>query len=352
MELATRLDRGRFRPVVYCLAAAPAAGEDWCLKTLDAAGVAIHCLGAESVWQFPAIAGRLERLFRGQSPRLAQTFLFHANIAGRIAAHRAGVPRVVSGIRVAQRRPRWRLWLDRATDRLVDRHVCASQAVAQFAARQARLPAEKLVVIPNGVDVARFSARDDSRRQPDIMPAGRDVLTCIGRLDRQKGIDWLLETAAIWLPQLPRCDLLLVGQGPERRKLESQCRGLGIGDRVHFAGWRPDVAEILAASRLLVLSSAWEGMPNVVLEAMAAGLPVVATDAQGVRELLGPAAAAQIVPFGDTEALAQKLISLLKDAEIATEIGAQNRRRVEEHFSLPSMVAAYQDLWDSLLTGC
>ena len=119
------------------------------------------------------------------------------------------------------------------------------------------------------------------------MPAGRDVVTCIGRLDRQKGLDWLLETAAIWLPQLPRCDLLLVGQGPERRKLEAQCRGLGIGDRVHFAGWRPDVAEILAASRLLVLPSAWEGMPNVVLEAMAAGLPVVATDVEGVRELLG-----------------------------------------------------------------
>ncbi len=82
-------------------------------------------------------------------------------------------------------------------------------------------------------------------------------------------------------------------------------------------------------------------MPNVVLEAMAAGLPVVATDVEGVREVLGPAAAAQIVPFGDTAALAEKLIRFVKDAEIAAEIGAQNRRRVEENFSLSGMVAAY-----------
>ena len=133
--------------------------------------------------------------------------------------------------------------------------------------------------------------------------------------------------------------------------MQAQCRRLGLSGRVHFAGWRPDIAEILTGSRLLVLPSAWEGMPNVVLEAMAARLPVVATDAEGVRELLGPAAAAQIVPFGQTAALAEKVARFVKDAALAADIAAQNRRRVEENFSLAAMVAAYQDLWDSLLTG-
>jgi glycosyltransferase involved in cell wall biosynthesis len=354
VELATRVDRGRFRPVVYSLAAAPPAGEDECLKALEAAGIVVHFLGAGRIWQFPAVVGRLERLLRGQGPQVAQTFLFHANIAGRIAARRAGVPRVVSGIRVAQRRPRWRLWLDRGTDRLVDRHICVSRAVAEFAARQGRLPAEKLAVIPNGVDLARFRARGGARGTVPglgIVPAGREAIACIGRLDRQKGLGWLLETAAVWMPQLPGWDLLLVGRGPQRARLEAQCRRLGLRGRVHFLGWRPDVAEILAASRLLVLTSAWEGMPNAVLEAMAAGLPVVATDVEGVRELLGPAATTQVVQFGDTEALAQRLISFASDAEMAAQTGAENHRRAETNFSLSGMVAAYEDLWNAVAAG-
>ncbi len=176
-------------------------------------------------------------------------------------------------------------------------------------------------------------------------------MTFVGRLDRQKGLFWLLASATVWLPRSPQCDLLLVGEGPERRQLEDQCRKLGIAGRVHFAGWRPDIAEILAHSRLLVLPSAWEGMPNAVLEAMAARLPVVATDVEGVRELLGPADGEQIVPLGDTAVLADKLTCLLNHAEIAAEIGARNRRRVEENFSLSGMVAAYEKLWESVLAG-
>jgi glycosyltransferase involved in cell wall biosynthesis len=277
--------------------------------------------------------------------------LFHGNIVGRIAARRAGVPRVVSGIRVAQRPGRWRLWLDRATDHLVDRHVCVSAAVAKFSAEQGRLPAEKLAVIPNGVDLTRFPATSPADLAGCGAAAGRELVTYVGRLDRQKGLDWLLDTAAVWLPQLPKCDLLLVGKGPLQRQLAEQCRRLGLADRVHFAGWRPDIPEILAASRLLVLPSVWEGMPNVVLEAMAAALPVLATAAEGVEELLGRAAAEQTVKYGDTEAFVGKLTHLMEDRETAAQVVAKNRRRAEENFTLPGMVAAYETLWQSLLAG-
>jgi glycosyltransferase involved in cell wall biosynthesis len=351
VELATRLEPKRFSAVVYCLGPPPEAGNDSCLKTLQAAGIPVHCLGGRGNWQFFPVVRRLERLLRLQKPRLAQTFLFHANIAGRIAARRAGVPRVVCGIRVAQRRGQWRLWLDRLTDRLVDRHVCVSRAVAEFSAKRAGLPAEKLVVIPNGVDLARFPAPTAADLTQFGVPPGRQVVTYVGRLDRQKGLDWLLETAARWLPQLDGCDLLLVGAGPQRSKLEAQCRRLGLCGRVHFAGWRPNIPEILAASRLLLLPSAWEGMPNVVLEAMASRLPVVAADVEGVGELLGPAAAQQTARFGDTEAFAAKLIRFVKQAETAAETGARNRRRAEECFTLRGMAAAYQSLWESLLAG-
>ena len=348
IELATRLDRRRFRPVVYALKPCPELEEASCLPALKAADVEVHCLGARRNWQILRVVGSLKRLLATQGPQLVQTFLFHANIVGRIAARRAGVGCVVSAIRVAERHSRWHLWADRLTHRLVSRYVCVSRSVAQFSQTQAGLPAEKLAVIPNGVDLAKYPARRAADLQPCGIGPGRRVVTCVGRLDRQKGLTWLIDSAAAWLRRLPECDLLLVGTGPQRSKLERMCRG-GLSGRVHFAGWRADVPEILAASDLLVLPSAWEGMPNAVLEAMASGLPVVATDVEGVQELLGPAAEAQTVRYGDSEAFAEKVVTFMEDDQGAAEVGAENRWRAEENFSLERMVTAYQALWESLV---
>ena len=136
---------------------------------------------------FLGVVARLARVLRQRKTQVVQTFLFHANFVGRIAAWRAGVPCVVCGIRVAQRHASWHLWLDRMTHRMVDRYVCVSQSVAAFSASTARLPADKLVVIPNGIDLSRFN---------DVRPAdtanlgvtGRRLVTFIGRLDVQKGL--------------------------------------------------------------------------------------------------------------------------------------------------------------------
>ena len=352
VQLATGLDRRRFRPVVYCLEARPDAEEASCVPELEAADIEVHCLGARHHWEFLRVLRDLRRLMVAQRPHLMQTFLLHANIVGRIAGWQAGVGHVVSGIRVAERRRRWRLWVDRATDRMVDRHVCVSRSVAQFAENQAGLRAEKLVVIPNGVDLRQYSGElpvESTVLQDCGIPLGHRVVTYVGRLDRQKGVVWLLDTASIWLKRLPDCHLLLVGEGPLRPRLQRICDRHGLADRVHFAGWRADVPEILAASDLLLLPSAWEGMPNVILEAMASRLPVVATDVEGVRELLGREAQQQIVPYGKPEAFAEKLVTLLEDPQAAARIGDQNRKRVEENFTPQRMVAGYQDLWESLV---
>jgi glycosyltransferase involved in cell wall biosynthesis len=348
-ELATRIDRTRFAPVVYCLAPSPRREDASCLPPLMAAGVEVHCLGGQGIWQFPMVARRLKRLLLAQKPQLIQTFLFHANVLGRIVARRAGVSRVVSGIRVAERAARWHLWLDRLTQSRVDRYVCVSQAVADFSAMQLRLPPEKLVVIPNGIELDKYLARQPADLRAFGVAAGRRVVLFVGRLEPQKGVQWLIETAPLWLAQLPDCDLLLVGEGPLRASLEAAAQVAGVADRVHFAGWRADVPEILAASDLLVLPSAWEGMPNVVLEAMASRLPVLASDVEGVRELLGPAAARQTVRYGDTQMLSDKMVSLMLDRTSSHALGMENRRRVEEYFGISRMVRAYEDLWESLL---
>jgi len=351
VELATRLDRSRAEPVVYCLKPRPNSDAASCVPALEAAGIEVRCLSARRSWHFLPAIRSLRRLLMEQKPDLVQTFLFHANIVGRIAARRAGVRCVVSGIRVAERQNRWHLWADRITAGLVDRHVCVSEAVARFSADQARLPAEKLVVIPNGIDAALYPAARRADLQTFGLRAGRRVATYVGRLDRQKGVRWLVQTAPRWLNRLPDCDLLLVGKGPDRPRLELLCREQGISDRVRLAGWRADVPEILAASDLLVLPSVWEGMPNVVLQAMASRLPVLATDVEGVRELLGSGADAQTVPYGDTEAFVAEMVALMSDHDLASQLGEKNRLRAEKEFGVGRMVAAYQDLWESLVEG-
>jgi glycosyltransferase involved in cell wall biosynthesis len=352
LELAAGLDRRRFEPVVYSLEPPPETeGGGPILRGLEAAGIEVHCLGARRGWEFPRVVGRLTRLLGGQRPRVVQTLLFHANIVGRIAARRAGVPVVVSGIRVGEPRRRWRLWADWLTEGMVDRHVCVSDSVAQFARTAARLPAEKLVVIPNGVDLRRHPAQRRADLQEVGIAPGRRVVSCVGRLEPQKGHAWLIRSSPAWLGRLPDTDLLLVGEGPLRRSLERLCRQCGVSDRVRFAGWRGDVPEVLAASDLLVLPSAWEGMPKVLLEAMASRLAVVATDVEGVRELLGPAAEEQMVRYGDSAALAERIVRLLEDRTRAAELGGENRGRAEQRFSIAAMVGAYQGLWESLLGG-
>jgi starch synthase (maltosyl-transferring) len=347
-EIARRVDRQRFTPVVYCLGPKPAHPETSYLPALEESNVEVHFLGGEKIWQFPIIASRLKRHLLTQKPHIAHSFLFHANIATRVAARRAGVPSIISGIRVAERHSRWHLWLDRRTQNLVDRYVCVSQSVADFSTHEAGIPPAKIVVIPNGVDLQKYPASKPADPTSLGLSTERKIIASIGRLEPQKGISWLIETSPRWLKNNPNHDLLIVGDGPLKNQLESTCRNLRIADRVHFTGWRADVPEILAASDLLVLPSRWEGMPNVVLEAMASRLPVVATDVEGVRELFGKPDPRQMTPFGDTELLCQKITAFLSDPTWATSVGNENRLRVENDFSIARMVANYETLWDLL----
>ncbi len=350
VELATRIDRKRFAPVVYCLSLAPLAGETALLPALQAAGIEVEFLGARRATDLLKVVARLTDRFRRQQPQIVQSMLFHANLVGRVAAWKAGVPHMVCGIRVAERRSSWHLWLDRATHRMVERYVCVSQAVADFSAGAARLPADKLVVIPNGIDLGRFTNVPPADRA-NFRATGQRLVTFIGRLEGQKGLPHLLSTARNWLGRLPDCDLLIVGGGPLEAALRRQCHDLGIALRVHFAGWRADVPAILAASSLLVLTSLWEGMPNAVLEAMASGLPVVATQVEGVCELLGAGFQEQSVPYGKWEDFSDAIVRILSDRNLAQRLGRENRLNTEQNFTIERMVESYQGLWERILAG-
>ena len=353
VRLARGMDRERFEPTVYCLASRPSGGQN-CIAPLEEAGIATHCLGAASKFHFLRTVRRLARLLRRNRTDVVQSFLFHANVISAWAAHRAGVRPFLAGIRVAEHRRQFPIFTERPFDRWIDTYVCVSQSVADFYHARTGVHRNKLLVIPNGIDPGPYLASPDPKREvagfKEMGIGGNRRLVCfVGRLEPQKGVDWLLNSADRWLGELPDHDLLIVGAGAERSVLERIAAAKHIDHRVHFAGWRGDVPDILARSEILVLPSAWEGMPNVVLEAMASALPVVACDVEGVSELLGNLSGPQMIAHGDTDALVEKIVALGRNPTFAREIGQKNRFRIEQNFSLSKMIRAYENLWESHL---
>lgn len=343
VQLVTRLDRGRWEPAVFCLGGAGAL-----VDPLQHAGIPVVCLNARGR-RDAGVVYRLFRELRRFRPVIVQTFLFHANLAGRLAGCLAGVRHCVSGIRVAEKRSRWPLRLDRLTNPLVAMNVCVSQAVADFSVEVAGLPRRKIVVIPNGVDVERFA----SARPIDLaslgIPSEARILAAVGRLDRQKGLVHLIDAAQAIVPRYGDVHFLLVGDGPERDTLIRQVAEQGLSGRVHFAGWRPDVPSILRSVYGLVLPSLWEGMPNVVLEAMAAGLPVVATRVEGVDELVVPDETGVLIPPASVPDLVNGLQTILADPERARSLGKAGFQRVKSLFSWEKSTSNYDELYRRLL---
>lgn len=346
-QLATRIDRARFAPRVIVLAGAPPSGHGQLVDRLAAAEVPLEFLGASRIWQAPWIARRLVAALRARQPELLQTFLFHANVLGALAAPRAGVPRLVAGVRVAERGVAWQRALQRFLIPRCDRVACVSGDVARFL-REQGAPEAKLVTIPNGVDLDEISSRDATPLTELGVRPGRRAIACIGRLEPQKRVEslleWLAENAAAVFASH---DLLIVGEGPLREALVRRSRELAIDRYVHFLGWREDAVGILKSCDLLVHAAAWEGMANVVLEAMACRRPVVTCDAEGMRELLG-AESAQIVSR-EGAGFAGRVRAILEAPAEADRLGESNRRRAEERFGIDRMVGAYEELYSELL---
>lgn len=349
-ELACRLDKNRYEVRVYVLGSQPPDDRDGLVRQLTDCGIQPEFFCATRSWQFPWVLAKLWRRLRKQRPQIVQAFLFHANVLAMVAGKLAGVRNIVTGIRVAEPR-RWHLRVSKWLRGWAARHVCVSQSVADYMHTNAALPTEALVVIPNGVDLSRFASVQPADLTQLGVPAERRAIAFVGRLDPQKGLGWLMHLAAQMFTRFERHDLLVVGHGPAREMLERMVAELGLSRWVRFIGWRSDVPAILAASDALILPSQWEGMPNVVLEAMAAGKPIVACQVEGVLEILGPLAESQTVPVGDAAAFVAKLAQIVEDPIHAGRLGAANRQRVVQSFSIDHMALQYDLLYTSLVAG-
>jgi glycosyltransferase involved in cell wall biosynthesis len=346
--IAAGLDRERFDVAVLNLGQPGLYG-----SYLIARGVKVIDLGlpARPRWRdlratMSGLAGLMSILYEKPRWDIVHTHMFRTSLLCAVPARLAGSRLFGTVHRIYYR---WQPPLERALAPLQEAIVVDSIAVGRMLQAATHIPQDRYAVIYNGIDVAEFHAPPSrsEARAAIALPEDVVVIAEIAHLAPHKGQDHLLGAFARISDRTPR--LLLVGDGPTRRALEQAASELGVAARVTFTGERGDLALLLAASDILALPSTFEGFGIIQAEAMYMGLPVVATDRGGSTEVVVDGVTGFLVPFGDEDALAERLEQLIASPALRLRFGEAGRARVVERFTQQAMAARYADLYEQRL---
>jgi len=341
-ELARRLDRRLFETRVIALRGGQVG--EW----LAEAGVDVNVLGVRGKWDATKLR-ELVRMLRRDRIDVLHTHLFHADLAGRAAAYLASVPHVVHTVHTAEARFRpWRFAFARLAGGACERIVAVSRSARDHHARRAGLPLSRYTIIPNGVDAGDY-ARDETarrrlRRHWGAAPQ-EPVVIFVGRLAEEKGIETLLAAARLLDARGAAPLFVIVGDGPRRRLVDRSIAADALGGRVRVLGFTRDIRGVLSAADIFVMPSRWEGFGLAAAEAMAAGLPVIATRIAGLSDLVVEGRTALMIDVGDGNALAEGIARLCGDAALRRRLGEAGRRRIIQRFAVADMVSAHERLY-------
>jgi glycosyltransferase involved in cell wall biosynthesis len=312
---------------------------------LREAGVHLHFIG-KSQKADPLAFVRLIRKLQAIRPHVVHTWIFAANSYGRAAAWWTKVPVVIAGERcVDQWKTAMHFWLDRWLASKTDFIATNSSAVAGFYQQQG-IPSDLFRIIPNAVQPPAKPITRAELFQRLKLPPRRYVIGAIGRLWPQKGYPDLIWTAELVRVALRDVWFVILGDGPQLGELQKLRDRYGSQDAVRFAGHRSDAGELLTSFDLLWNGSRYEGQSNSILEAMAAGIPVVASDIPENRELVVHGQTGYLYEMGDLGELTRVTCNLLPDSQRRARLGLQAQKRAKENFSLDAMIEAYSKLYE------
>ncbi|MCD6377529.1 MAG: glycosyltransferase [Planctomycetes bacterium] len=345
-ELALRLDKRRFDIHVAALRAGAVAG--W----LEGKSIDVMVLNLRNRFDLPALF-RLVKFLRDREVHLLHTHLFHADLVGRIAARLAGVPHLVHTVHVAERRFRpWQYAWARIASKWCERIICVSKAVRDHHASRTHLPSNMYQVIYNGIDTNQYRPDSQSReRFRERLQIEKDelLISFVGRLDYQKNPQMFLKAVEIVRKRHGNIKVAIAGDGPEARAVE---RFLREGNNAQWATWlgfTDEVPALLNASDIFVLPSRWEGFGLSAAEAMATGLPVIATRVPGLTELILDGKTGLLIESEDVEALILAIEKLIGDEAMRVSLGSAARQWVQEKFSIDMSIVAHERLYDEIL---
>lgn len=343
LQLVASLDRAVFDPLAVVLEADAAAGQEYARRLHDAR-VGVATFGIRSDVD-PVLFAQLVRWFRRERPDIVHTHLIHADFHGIAAARLAGVPVIVSTKHNDDRFRRRRaiVALERWLARRVNRTIAISEALRQFILVTTQQPPQSITTVRYGYDSALDEpgdARSTARNDGD-----RDAILAVGRLVEQKGHDVLIRAFKQVARTVENARLVIVGEGEQRQRLEALIRDLDLGDRVTLEGHSRNVRAFMQNAVVFVHPSRWEGFGLVLLEAMAAGLPIVATRVSAIPEVVEDAVTGLLVPSDDDDALAKAMIRVLEDRVLAERLGRAGRERLDREFSVTRMARAIERIY-------
>ncbi|MBN1916387.1 MAG: glycosyltransferase [Verrucomicrobia bacterium] len=351
VELLRRLDRAEFVQEV-CV---PDRGRDYTfdLKQIcESLGVPIHVVEARGNLD-RAVGRRLRALMAAGAYDIVHTHLVFSQYWGRRAASAAGIGRIISSEQNAYRFKVWPpfRWIEQRLTRSTECVVACSEHVRQHLVRRVGLPREKIALVYNGVDTEAFApteaddpVRAAVREEMNVGP-GEKLIGTVGHLNRQKGHDVLIAALADVVRREPTARLAIAGRGPLRRRLEALAAQHGVAGKVIFAGLVGDVARFLKGLDVFAFPSRWEGFGIALIEAMATGLPVVASRTGGIKEIVEDWVSGLLVPIGDRVALSEALLSVVCDTDRAHRLAQEGLARVRRQFSLARTVEQMSDIY-------
>lgn len=301
--------------------------------------IPVHTVHCHNFFDIPGIL-RLRKFIKEESPDVVITYLFHADILGRLTLRDTTQASIISFLRTTYNHPRY--WIARffewLTKPLARQYLANSEAVKAFYIQHIGVPKEKITVIPNGIDTEYFDSLvpDPTLRLSLSIDPNDFVIICVANFHPNKGHRYLLEAFEKLHQTTSHASLklLLVGEGTERKKLEQEIQGYTSKANILYLGRRTDVPALLKISNLFVLPTLFEGQSNAILEAMAAGLPVVTTDIPENRACITHQKNGWLVSPKSTFTLTEAIKTIQSDTSLQNTLGSEAKQTIQNHFSL------------------
>jgi len=340
LKLVENIDKKIFSPVVIAL-------RGGALKEEFEKAVKLVVIGKR--WKIdPFFFFKLILVIKKEKPDILHTFMFTSNTWGRLAGLLSCTPVIISSERCVDI---WKKWYHKLIDKFLllftKKVVANSSSVKNFYIKTEKIPDDKIEVIYNGIDIKQFENISYSKEKKEEfnIEKAEFIIGTGGRFTEQKGFIYLIEAIPEVLKIIPECFFIFVGDGPLRRNFEKVVEKLNIKYKAAFTGYRKDILEIFSICDLIVVRSLFEGMPNVILEAMTLKKPVIGTNIPEIKELISDGENGLLVPVRNSKSIVDAIILLLKNQSSREKMGKKGYEIVKEKFSLEVMVKKYEKLY-------